>query len=171
MDAARLINSLERTTEALAALVAGLPAADAAWRPEPGAWSIAEIAGHLLDEERLDFRPRIESTLKDPDAAWPATDPEASVEQHGYARRDLEEIWSAFLVERHSSLAWLRSLEEVDWTDAYAHPELGPLTAGDLLTSWAAHDVLHLRQITSRLFRILEVAAAPHSPRYAGPLT
>jgi len=171
MDAARLIYSLERTTEALSALLVGLPAAEAAWRPEPAAWSIVEIAGHLLDEERLDFRPRLASTLKDPGVAWPAIDPEASVKEHGYAARDLDEVWSAFLEERRDSLAWLRGLEVVDWTATYSHRELGPLAAGDLLTSWAAHDILHLRQITSRLFRLLEAAAAPHTPGYAGPLT
>ena len=172
MDVAALIASLDRTSSALAALLAGLPPAAAAWKTEPGAWSIVEIAGHLLDEERDDFRPRLQSTLADPRAPWPAIDPEGAVRERGHADADLGELLAAFLEERRASLAWLRGLDDgADWDAAYEHAELGTLTAGDLLTSWAAHDVLHLRQILARLYRLVEAAGAPHGTRYAGPLT
>ena len=171
MDAARLIESLEHTTAALSALLADVSPDDAGWRPDPGAWSIAEIVGHLLAEERDDFRPRLRSTLEDPRAPWPAIDPERAVRDARHAGQDLARLRRAFLEERRASMTWLKELDGVDWTPTYQHAEFGPITAGDLLASWAAHDVLHLRQITSRLFRLVEAAAAPHSPRYAGPLT
>jgi len=171
MDAAHLILSLEQTPHTLSPLLAGLSDQDAAWRPAPGAWSIVEIAGHMLDEEREDFRPRLQSTLHDPQAAWTPIDPEAAVRLHDHAARSTSEVWSEFLEERRASLLWLHALPSPDWALTHTHPELGPISAGDLLTSWAAHDLLHLRQITTRLFGRIEAAGAPHTPRYAGPLT
>ena len=44
----------------------------------------------------------------------------------------------------------------------------GKLTAGDLLASWAAHDLLHLRQLNELRYAYLIQVAAPYSVRYAG---
>ena len=38
----------------------------------------------------------------------------------------------------------------------------------DLLTSWAAHDALHLRQIAKRLFQLAERDGGEYNSRYAG---
>ena len=35
----------------------------ASWKPDPGTWSILEVINHLYDEERLDFRARLDSLL------------------------------------------------------------------------------------------------------------
>jgi len=43
----------------------------AVWKPAPGKWSILEVVNHLYDEEREDFRQRLELVLKDPALAWP----------------------------------------------------------------------------------------------------
>jgi hypothetical protein len=56
----------------------------------------------------------------------------------------------------------------VDWSVAYQHPKVGPIRAGDLLTGWAAHDALHLRQISKRLFQLAERDGAGFTSRYAG---
>ena len=46
-------------------------------------------------------------------------------------------------------------------------PEI--LRAGDLLASWLAHDLIHIRQITRLHYRWLERLAAPYQLGYAGP--
>jgi len=76
----------------------------------------------------------------------------------------------AFAREREASLLWLRSLGNVDWKIAYIHPKVGPVTAGELLVSWAAHDALHVRQIAKRMFELAARDGEPEgfSTRYAG---
>ena len=73
-----------------------------------------------------------------------------------------------FDAERQNSLAWLRSLQNQNWDRAHQHPQFGPIPAGDLLNAWAAHDMLHIRQITKRLFELNVQEAKPYENRYAG---
>ena len=40
--------------------------------------------------------------------------------------------------------------------------------AGDLLAAWSAHDALHLRQISKRLYQIAQRDAGSYSVQYAG---
>ena len=94
---------------------------------------------------------------------------EGIVTERDYASRELATVLGEWLEERRASLAWLRGLEAPDWERAHAHASFGPLHAGDLLASWAAHDALHLRQLAQRLHQQATSAAAPFSPRYAGP--
>ena len=59
MDITPLMRSMERFPGALSALVQGLSAADARWKPADGAWSVLEVVTHLADEEVEDFRMRV----------------------------------------------------------------------------------------------------------------
>jgi hypothetical protein len=163
-----LIDSLERTPVWLPAMVGPLADGDLRWKPADGGWSIAEIVGHLADEERLDFRPRLISTLIDPATPWPPIDPEGRVAAQRWNDRPVAEPLDEFLRERRASLEWLHRPADHDWTRAYDHPRVGPIRAGDLLAAWAAHDALHLRQIAKRLFQMTQRDAADYSTAYAG---
>jgi len=171
MDALRehLLPRLRPFVPALEVLLGGLPAPDLRWRPSAGGWSLNEIVGHLLDEEREDFRPRLRSTLEDPARPWAPIDPEARVRERQHQQADAQALLAALRREREDSLVWLEGLGPVDWNRAHAHPALGRLSAGDLLASWAAHDALHLRQVARRLHELVARDAAPHGPGYAGP--
>ena len=160
MDAPRLIDSLDRFATVLPAAVAGISPEDARWKPPDGAWSILEIVCHLHDEEIRDFRTRVRLTLEDPPRDWPPIDPEAWARDEKYNERDLAEMTAKWVAERRASIAWLRSLKSPDWSRSRSHPSAGTLHAGDLLTSWAAHDALHLRQIAKRMFQLAEPTAA-----------
>ncbi len=168
MDAAALICRLELLPAALPNLLSGVPDADAKWKPATGAWSILEIVNHLLDEEVLDFRARLDCTLSEPQKDWPKIDPEGWARDRKYNDRDLAASVSQFIAERGNSLQWLRWLRSPDWERAYRHPQFGPISAAALLGAWAAHDALHLRQIAKRLYELSARDAAPHPIRYAG---
>jgi hypothetical protein len=150
------------------ALVAGLNDAALRWRPSADDWAIIEILRHLYDEEREDFRPRLQRTLFDPTEAWDPIDPAGWAAGRKYLCADLDSTLDGFQRERTLSVGWLRSLVDVDLTIAHEHPTIGPLRAGDLLASWIAHDQLHLRQIARRRFQLVERDLAPFSTRYAG---
>jgi hypothetical protein len=168
MDADKLINSLDRFARIFPAMVADVSADEARWKPADGAWSILEIVRHLGDEEVEDFRARLRSTLVDPSAAWPPIDPESWARQRNYNDADLSTAVATFVAERDASVHWLRGLENPDWSVAYQHPKVGPVSAGDLLTSWAAHDTLHLRQIAKRLYQMNVEIGGRFNAAYAG---
>jgi hypothetical protein len=149
-------------------LLAGIAGEQASWKPEPTQWSLLEVVNHLADEEAEDFRRRLELTLTDPVEPWPSIDPLGWVTARGYLDRELGASCTRFLSERARSVAWLRQLRP-DLERAHQHPTIGPLKAGDLLASWLAHDLIHIRQITRLHYRWLERQVAPYTLAYAGP--
>lgn len=169
IDAMALIGSLERFGAALPAVVAWLSPAAARWKPPSGAWSVLEVCRHLLDEETEDFCLRLRHIVEARLDAWPPIDPEGWARERRYNEGDLAETVRRFTEARSASVAWLRGLPAgTDWSRAYQHPKFGAIHAGDLLSAWAAHDLLHLRQIAKRLFEQAGDAAGPFSTRYAG---
>ena len=164
-DAADRLASNARVFEHL---LTGVSSEQAAWKPEPTQWSILEVVNHLADEEVEDFRRRLELTLTDPVQPWPSIDPQGWVLARGYLDRQLTESCYRFQAERARSVAWLHGLRP-NLDQAYQHPSLGALRAGDLLASWLAHDLIHIRQITRLHYRWLERQAAPYKLGYAGP--
>jgi len=168
MDADLLIEKLAHGPEMVRTVTAGLNREEARWRPAAGGWSVVEVVNHLLDEETDDFRRRIEFTLLRPGQAWPSMDPERWAVERRYQERDLAESLAAYARERDTSLRWLNDLDAPDWNRGYDHPRMGRLTAADLLASWVAHDLLHVRQIVKRRFEMLAAATAPARIEYAG---
>lgn len=179
MDPAPLLHRLDAFPGALRAACAAVSLDDAHWSPpspQPAptavAWSIAQIALHLLLEERQDFRPRTISTLRDPLAPWPPIDPERAVRDAWVAGPpSLAAILDDFARERAESVRQLRALAPAaDWSRTHQHPKLGPLGAGQLLACWCAHDALHLRQIAKRLHQLASRDAPGVDLSYAGAL-
>ena len=168
MNAQGLIDSLGRFGHVLPAVVGQLAPDDAHWKPADGAWSVLEVVCHLADEEVEDFRGRLARTLHDPTEAWPPNDPEKWAVERRYNEADLAEVSSRFAAERQASVEWLRSLGEPDWSIAYHHPKWGPIRAGDILVSWTAHDMLHLRQIAKRMFQMAQRDGGEYATDYAG---
>lgn len=166
-----LIDRLDRFPVVVAALCGKLTSEQARWRARPDAWSLLEIVAHLEEEERRDFRVRIERTLRDSLEAWPPIDPPAWVREHDYQAQDLRDVLRRFALERASSLFWLRDLRSPDWNAAHEHPTLGRLRAGDLLAAWCAHDALHLKQLARWTYERTLADAAPFRADYAGPWT
>lgn len=168
MNLESAIASLESSGRALAGVPHGLSAAVMRFKPAPEKWSVLEVFGHLIDEERDDFRMRVRLTLEDPATEWPPIDPDGWARDRKYNELEPEDALASFKREREISLAWLRGLRHPDWERGHPHPQAGTLRAGDLLASWVAHDLLHLRQITNVRLIWTEQASAPFSIRYAG---
>ncbi|HUP52351.1 MAG TPA: DinB family protein [Longimicrobiales bacterium] len=168
VELAAMVGRLRANAEVLASLAAGVSDEQAGWKPRPDKWSILEVVNHLADEEVEDFRPRLDLTLHQPGKPWPPIDPQGWVTARGYDGRDLHESLERFLAARRGSLAWLEGVKDPDWSLAYEHPKAGPITAGDVLTSWVAHDHIHIRQLNRLHREYLAGVLSPHSPEYAG---
>lgn len=149
-------------------LVKDISAEQARWKPAPDKWSMLEVVNHLYDEEREDFRQRLELVLTDPALGWPPIAPQEWVKTRAYGERDLDESLDNFLRERQKSLAWLGGLKSPN-LECRHEREAGSLRAGDLLASWLAHDFLHVRQLTRLQWQYLTAIASPFQTDYAGP--
>jgi len=167
-DLALALDRLARGSTLVIVLFEKLPAEVARWRPAPERWSLLEIVNHLADEEVEDFRTRVERTLRDPAQAWPPIAPQEWVLQRAYNERDPAASLERYLAERRASFEWLRSLRAAAWDHVHVHPTLGPMSAGQLLANWVAHDLLHARQMLRVHHEHLAAQVAPASLDYAG---
>jgi hypothetical protein len=154
--------------ERIRALANGLSPEQARWKPDPDSWSALEVINHLYDEEREDFRVRLDIILHRPGEPWPPIDPGGNVSARRYNERDLSQSLEAYLAERRASLDWLAGLGGANWDAAY-ETRWGVMRAGDMLASWAAHDLLHLRQLVELQYLYTrEVSLQPYAVQYAG---
>lgn len=167
MEASVLIQQLENNAQRFQALASGVSDEQARWRPEAQDWSLLEIVCHLHDEEKLDFRVRLDTILYHPGEEPPAIDPTGWVTEHRYAERNLQTELEGFLAERQKSIAWLRALQSPDWSLSYQAP-WGSIRAGDIFAGWLAHDLLHMRQILELHWAHLNQQCAPYSTAYGG---
>ncbi len=168
MDLNQLISRMSIDADAIQDLVKTVSTEQARWKPAPDQWSILEIINHLYDEEIEDFKTHLDLVLHHPSQPWSAIDPPGWVTERGYNQRDLKTSLDNFMTARMGSLVWLRRLVEPDWDTQYPAP-WGTISAGDLLVSWAAHDLLHLRQLTELQYAYTRRIAAPYHLDYAGP--
>ena len=162
------IDRLSKNREVFAGLVGNISLEQARWKPSTDKWSMLEVVNHLYDEEREDFRQRVELTLGDPTLAWPPIDPRAWVGIRRYNERKMESSLNNFFAEREKSLSWLRNLSKPNWQNSNTGPN-GTLTAGDLLASWLAHDFLHIRQLARLHWQYIGELADPYNTAYGGP--
>lgn len=168
MEPTEIADRLSANAVVFQHLLAGVDDTQARWKPTPEKWSLLEVVCHLADEERHDFRQRLDLMLHHPGTPWPPIHPSAWVEERGYNTRELEASVQDFLREREHSVAWLRALR--GFAPKIPYPATGPvrLTAGTLLHAWAAHDLLHIRQMTRLHHEYLGEFAGRAALDYAG---
>lgn len=167
MQLDHVMAQMTQQAAAIEALAGGVSAEQARWKPSPDDWSILEVINHLADEEVEDFRTHLDHILYHRDDPWSLIDPQGWVTQRRYNERDLGASLARFLAARRESLSWLAALPSPDWEAAVQAP-WGALHAGDMLASWAAHDLLHLRQLVELRYADTLRQVAPYSVRYAG---
>jgi hypothetical protein len=162
-----LTKQMASNAQAIQAFVQGVSDEQARWRPKPEEWSILEVINHLLDEENEDFRAHLDLILHHPNDPWPRIDPQGWITERCYNERDLAQSLDGFLRAREESLAWLKGLSSPDWQAAYEAP-FGQITAGDMMAAWAAHDLLHTRQLVELNWAYTLQIVGPYRIRYAG---
>lgn len=168
MDVIRICRMLAAQSVTIAALTSDLTDAEASESYGVEGWNAKLVMGHLYDEERYDFRVRVFQTMTAPESALPAIDPQAWVTAHNYAGQPFATLREGFLLERRNSIGSLEQYSRDNWGQNLNHPHLAALTAADILWSWVAHDLLHIRQLTAWRYALTQAQAAPHQVGYAG---
>ena len=170
MDSTNLAQMLTRQAELARTLVEDVSPEQAVWKPDPERWSVLEVVNHLYDEEREDFRVRLDILLRASDEPWPPIHPMEWVTERQYNAREPAASLENFLAERRASLEWLASLQSPDWDGGVQSPWGFFMRAGDMAASWVVHGQWHTEQLI-RLRRDWTVEQVkPYDVRYAGRL-
>ncbi len=169
MDNIYMYKSLEANISVFQSLVQDIDKQQAGWKPDEKKWSVLEVINHLYDEEREDFRVRLDLILHHPEQDWPPIDPENWVIEREYNKRDFLESLAKWVTERKKSVDWLNNLSQPEFTKSYDHPKLWEIRAGDMLAAWLAHDFLHMRQIVNLKLEYAIQKSQPYSIKYAAP--
>ena len=169
MESSILINRLNDNIVLFKSLIINITDEQSRWKPQPQKWSILEVVHHLYDEEREDFRLRLEYTLENTSKEWNSINPPQWVIDRKYNEQNFTDISNKYFNEREDSIDWLNNLNSPQWENTYSHPKIGKITAGDLLSSWVAHDFLHMRQIVNLKLEYYQLKAHPYNIKYALP--
>ena len=140
----RTIAILRVDGERWQALAAGLDRELLLRPPAPGEWSALQCLGHAADTEAAVFAARVRAMLAGR-PAFAAFDPDTESTPIA-AGTDPMVVAASHAALRAESLALLATVNEADLVRTARHAELGPVTLGELLNEWAAHDLMHVVQ-------------------------
>jgi len=153
---------LRRTPGVLDALLGELPEAWSRENEGPDTWSAFDVVGHLVEAEATNWIPRARHLLAHGETVvFPPFDRFGFVDE--VAGRSMAQLLDAFRDARARSL---RQLDDLRLTPADLgrrgrHPDFGSVTLGQLLATWAVHDLNHLGQIVGVLARQHTEAVGP----------
>jgi hypothetical protein len=153
---------LSRTPGTLRALLDGLPDPWLQATEGEGTFGPREVLGHLIHGEKTDWVPRTKLIL-----AHGETRPFEPFDRFGFqdALRDRSTaaLLDEFAALRAANLAYLESLSLTPAQLALAgrHPALGRATLGELLATWAVHDLNHVGQVVRVMSRRYGDAVGP----------
>lgn len=112
-------------------------------------WAPFDIVGHLIHGEVTDWIPRCEIILRQGDNR--TFEPFDRLAQFELSQgKSLDELLDDFAAKRHECLDTLRlwNLTEDQLNLKGIQPEFGDVSLSELIASWVAHDLTHIRQIT-----------------------
>jgi hypothetical protein len=145
---------LARTPATLDALLRGLPKGWLTAHEGGQTWSAFDVIGHLIHGERTDWIPRARIILEHGEArAFDKFDRNAQFNES--LGRTLDSLLDEFAALRKENLRELAALNlsDADLARRGRHPELGEVTLRQLLSTWVAHDLDHVVQISRVLAR------------------
>ena len=153
---------LERTPATLRSLLDGLPDGWTTRDEGPDTFTPIDNVGHLIHGERTDWIPRARIILaQGPDRRFVPFDRFAHRRES--AGKGLPRLLDEFARLRAENLATLRGFELTERELALQgeHPELGPVTLGELLAAWVVHDLGHVAQTTRVMAKRYRDAVGP----------
>jgi len=164
------ISLLARTPAALNALLRGLPEAWTLQNEGENTWSAFDIVGHLIHADRTDWMARTNRILHSGESR--PFDPFDRLGQIKASQgKSLEQLLDEFARIRSVKLGELRALnlQPRDLELRGQHPALGVTSLGQLLATWAVHDLTHLHQLSRVMASQYRAAVGPWS-QYLGVL-
>ena len=139
---------LERTPAILDAWLRGLPENWVRGNEGGESWSPYDVIGHLIHGENTDWMPRLRLILEKGESV-PFEPFDRFAHYAATQGRKMDDLLIEFTRLRSANVVKLRSLKLHDASLALKgkHPELGTVTAKELIATWVVHDLNHIRQI------------------------
>ena len=156
-----IIAVLERTPATLSAFLKGLPDIWVRAKEGAGTWSPYDVVGHLIHGEHTDWIPRARHILSGDSRPFVKFDRQAQFsESRG---QSLSELLETFGKLRRANLETLKgfALTRDDLSRPGLHPELGPVTLGQLLATWVVHDLDHVGQVARTMAKVYGDTVGP----------
>jgi hypothetical protein len=169
-DLQQTIALLSRTPASLNALLRDLPESWTHTTEGPGTWTVFDVVGHLIHGELTDWMPRARIVLEHGESR--AFEPFDRLAQERESKgKSLPQLLDEFARLRSKNLETLRSLklQAADFARRGKHPTLGAVSLGQLIATWAVHDLTHLHQISRIMAHQYREAVGPWSA-YLGVL-
>ena len=123
----------------------------------PGTWNVPEVVGHLIEGDRSNWIPRVRMILE-----FGESKPFTPFDRTPVVGT-LDELLDRFAALRGESVASLRELDlhPEDLLKTGIHPVYGRVTLGQLIATWAVHDLTHLNQISRVMAQPSREAVGP----------
>ena len=156
------VEILQRTPAVLSQLLRGLSDGWVFMNEGPDTWSPYDIVGHLIHGEETDWIPRAKIILEH--GAQRAFEPFDRFAQFEKSQgKSLEGLLETFALLRRRNLEELTTLRltSAQLEKRGRHPELGEVTLGQLIATWAAHDLSHISQVTRVMCKQYGAAVGP----------
>ena len=148
-DLDETLEILARTPEILRTLLRELPAGWTSGNEGPDTWSPYDVLGHLIHGEKADWIGRARIILDHGESrTFEPFDRFAMFRES--AGKTLGELLDQFARLRQRNLETVRGFGlTADHLELRGrHPDFGTVTLGQLLATWAVHDLGHIAQIT-----------------------
>jgi len=145
----QVLEIIERTPLAIEALLHGVSDEWISNNEGEETWSPFDIVGHLIQGEKTDWIPRMELILSSaPDKTFESFDRFAQFKES--EGKTIHQLLAEFKSLRNKNTSLLRSknLTEADYNKTGIHPSFGQVTLKQLLSTWVAHDMSHIAQIS-----------------------
>ena len=146
MIPSEIADLLESSGGAFASTLRALTPEVASWHPAEGEWCVNECVGHVIEAEKRGFAGRIRIMLGEDNPQLLTWDQVSVARQRRDCERRPEQLLEEFEPLRRESVELVRSLQTEQLSRPGSHPEVGPLTVGDVIHEWVHHDGNHLRQ-------------------------
>jgi uncharacterized damage-inducible protein DinB len=143
MSLGQLLDRYEAGGPLLSYAVSGLGPEHLAARPGPGAWSIAELAAHLLDSD-LVYADRMKRILAEERPTLLAFDENAWLDRLDSASMPADEAAALFAANRRWMARILRARSEADFARVGVHTEHGSQSLTQVVSTIAGHVDHHL---------------------------
>jgi uncharacterized damage-inducible protein DinB len=142
------VELLSRTPRTLESWLSGLSEEWLLVNEGEGTWNASEVVEHLVEAEKHNWIPRLESILVDGgNRTFPLFDRYAHL--NAPADRTIERKLADFQALRSENIRKLQTLvtSDQDLERTGLHPEFGVVKARELLSTWVVHDLTHMAQI------------------------
>jgi len=159
-----LLQALAATPKDLQWMFKGVVVSDVRRRPQPEAWSMADVVNHLADVE-VRYLARLKRIVEEERPFLPWMHPNEAVHN---LQASLPDLLSSFAEVRAGTLAYLQALPPGSWQRPAVHETLGATKLRFVVQTLVNHDTEHLSQIVEiqqALRAIPDLKPQPAIPR------